>query len=113
MISLAHELFMSEHYPVTLMNTQHDELEKRTYQHMGEMIAVSLIHGGPAPSFFASTVVEYTVYGLKKVKASVFEVPYSDIVKKLKEVSLETVWYHYILEKSVSGFIAVCARVSL
>ena len=74
------------------------ELEKRTYQHVGEMIAVSLIHGGPAPSFFASSVVNYMVYGLKKVKASVDEVPYSDIVKKLKEVSLETVWYHYILE---------------
>ena len=49
------------------------------------MIAVSLIHGGPAPSFFAPSVVDYIVYGMKKVKASVNEVPCSNIVKKLKK----------------------------
>ena len=41
------------------------ELQKHTYQHVGEMIAVSLIHGGPAPSFFAPSLVNYMVYGLK------------------------------------------------
>ncbi len=66
------------------------ELAKNTYQHVGEMLAVSLIHGGPAPSFFAPSVVSYIVHGMKSVKASVDEVPYSNIVKKLKEVSLVT-----------------------
>ena len=63
-------------------------LEKCTYQHIGEMVAVSLVHGGPSPTFFTPSIVDYIVYGMKKVKASVDEVPNETIVRKLKEVSL-------------------------
>ena len=64
------------------------ELHKRTYYHVGGMIAVSLIHGGPSPSFFSPAVVDYMIYGMKKVNASVDEVPCPIILKKLKEVGL-------------------------
>ena len=63
------------------------ELERHTYQHVGEMIAVSLVNGGPAPSFFAPSVVEYIVHGMSKVKATVSEVPSQRIKNKLEKVS--------------------------
>ena len=51
------------------------------------MIAVSLIHGGPSPTFFAPSIVDYMVYGMQKVKPSVDEIPCKNIQRKLKEVS--------------------------
>ena len=62
-------------------------LEKRTYQHVGEMISVSLIHGGPSPTFFAPSVVDYIVHGMTKVTATIGEVPDDNIRRKLDEVS--------------------------
>ena len=58
-------------------------LEKHTYKHIGEMIAVSLVHGGPPPTFFAPSVVDYMVYGLKGVKPAVDEVPNHTIRNKI------------------------------
>ena len=40
-------------------------LEKLTYKHVGEMMAVSIIHGGPAPNFMAKSVVDYLLYGIE------------------------------------------------
>ena len=34
-------------------------LERQVYQHVGEMIALSLVCGGPAPTFFASCAIDY------------------------------------------------------
>jgi len=51
------------------------ELTNKTYLHVGEMIAVSLVHGGPAPTFFAPSFVDYILYSLHKVKATTDEVP--------------------------------------
>ena len=62
-------------------------LEKRTYQYIGEMISVSLIHGGPSPPFFAPSVVDYIVHGMTKVTATIGEVPDDNIRRKLEEVS--------------------------
>ena len=59
------------------------ELQKQTYKHVGEMMAVSLIHGGPPPAFIAPSVVDYIIYGIGKVKATVKEAP---------TTSLETIW---------------------
>jgi len=62
-------------------------LEKHTYKHIGEMIAVSLMHGGPPPIFLAPSVVDYVIYGIGKVKAIIDEVPCPTIQTKLYEVS--------------------------
>ena len=61
-------------------------LERHTYQHIGEMI-VSLVHGGPAPTFFAPCVVDYIVHGIKKVNVDVNKVPFGNIKGKLEKVS--------------------------
>ncbi len=63
------------------------ELGKNTYKYVGEMIAVSLVHGGPAPAFFAPSVADYIVYGMNKVNATVGEVPSQEVVDTLKKVS--------------------------
>ena len=63
------------------------ELGKNTYKHVGEMMAVSLVHGGPAPAFFAPAVADYILHGMNKVKATVSEVPNLEVVDKLTKVS--------------------------
>ena len=62
-------------------------LEKLTFKHIGEMIAVSVIHGGPAPKFLAQSVVDYLLYGMGKVRATVEEVPCVTMRTKLYKVS--------------------------
>lgn len=61
-------------------------LQKDTYKYVGQMIAVSLIHGGPAPSFLAPSAVEYITYGLQKVKGRPEDVPDDVIQSKLIKV---------------------------
>ncbi len=65
------------------------ELGRNTYKHVGEMIAVSLVHGGPAPAFFAPSVADYILNGMKKVNATVSEVPSLEVAEKLKKVTTE------------------------
>ena len=38
------------------------ELKKKTYMKVGEMLATSLVHGGPAPHFFSEAVSDYILY---------------------------------------------------
>lgn len=48
------------------------QLQNKTYQHVGEMLAVTIVHGGPAPAFFSPAVANYILYGqCDKVKATI------------------------------------------
>ena len=86
------------------------ELEKRTYQYVGEMIAVSLVHGGPAPLFFAPSVVDYIVHGISKVKSTVNEVPNQRIKNKLEMVSLKR---SCRLARTVPNYICMMAKYTI
>ena len=44
------------------------ELNKKTYFHVGQILSITLVHGGPAPSFFAEPIADYILHGLEKVK---------------------------------------------
>lgn len=62
------------------------ELEKHTFKFVGNMISVSLIHGGPAPTFLAPSVVDCIIHGMGKERALPSEVPVDEVRKKLEEV---------------------------
>lgn len=51
------------------------KFRKRSYYHVGAMIATSIIHGGPAPNFFADAVADYFCYGISGVKATPADIP--------------------------------------
>ena len=51
------------------------ELEKKTYLYIGQMIATSLLHGGPAPSFFSKAVADYLAFGMNHTSPSISDVP--------------------------------------
>lgn len=60
------------------------ELDKKTYYYAGVMIALSLVHGGPAPQFFSPAVADYIVRGMLNVKATVDDIP-DDVMKQKVE----------------------------
>ena len=62
--------------------------EKQTYRYIGQMIAVSLIHGGPAPTFLAPSVVGYILKGIRGADPQVKEVPNLHVRQKLEEVCI-------------------------
>lgn len=62
------------------------ELGKQTYKYVGEMLAVSLIHSGPAPGFFAPSVADYIIHGMRKVRAMATEVPDPEMAEKLQKM---------------------------
>ena len=62
------------------------ELEKMTYYYVGVVIALSLVHGGPAPHFFSPAVADYVVYGVHKVHATIADVPSYKMQQSLKKV---------------------------
>lgn len=51
-----------------------DELERKTYFYAGQMMALSLLHGGPAPTFFTNAVVQFLIVELSEVRASADDV---------------------------------------
>ena len=59
-------------------------LEKQTYCYVGKMVAVSLIHGGPAPTFLAPSVVDYVIKGIRGADPEVKEVPNLQVRSKLE-----------------------------
>ena len=62
------------------------ELNKKTYFYIGQMISMSLIHGGPMPSFFAEPIADYILHGMQKVNARVSDVQEGTIKMKLQKV---------------------------
>ena len=71
--------------PLSSRSLKHSvlELERQTFFYIGRIIALSLVYGGPAPSFFTPAVADYIVYGVLKVKATVDDVPDEEIKQKL------------------------------
>ena len=64
------------------------EVEKRTFYYVGVIMALSLVHGGPAPCFFTGAVVDFFLYGIEGTKPSVADVPHTEIRVKLHKVSI-------------------------
>ena len=63
------------------------ELSKKTYFYVGQALSMSLVHGGPAPAFFAEPVVDYILFGLEKVKVGISDVEDSTIKRRLQKVN--------------------------
>ena len=76
----------------TLTHNIH-ELEKNTYYHIGALLATSIVHGGPAPSFFCNAVTEFIVFGISIVKATIDDVPDPSVKESLQKVILLYNWY--------------------
>lgn len=55
----------------------------------GRAIAVSLVHGGPAPRFLSPTLFTCLVQGPETVKPSLKDVADSDLKDKLEKVNCE------------------------
>ena len=62
------------------------ELEKKTFYEVGGLIALSLVHGGPAPHFFSPAVADYIIYGVQNVRPTIDDVPQPGIRQCLQKV---------------------------
>ena len=62
------------------------EFEKKTYLYIGQMLALSIIHGGRSPSFFSQAIADFFVYGLDAVEATPADVPEPVISTLLEQV---------------------------
>ena len=69
------------------------ELNKKTYFHVGQILSITLVHGGPAPSFFAQPIADYILYGLDKVKISITDVQNLVIKRRSQKVSAHILSY--------------------
>ena len=69
------------------------ELEKKTYLYVGQMIAVSLLHGGPAPSFFSKAVADYFAFVQSGVSPSRDDVPDISVQNSIQKVRDSLVMY--------------------
>ena len=62
------------------------ELEKNTYYYVGAMLATSIVHGGPPPCVFSNVVADYLLYGMRKTKPTIADIPDNTIQQKLIKV---------------------------
>ena len=54
--------------------------------YVGKIIALSILHGGPGPSFFSPAVIDYLFGGIPMVKACVDDVPDAALQTKINKV---------------------------
>ena len=64
-------------------------LDNEVYKTVGKIVALSIIHGGSGPVFFAESVLNY-LFGDGQRKIQIKDVPNVSIQDKLKKVSLYT-----------------------
>lgn len=64
------------------------ELNRSTYLYVGKIISMSLVHGGPAPSFFSERVADYILFRLEKVKCRFEDVQDPIMRAKIQKVSM-------------------------
>ena len=65
-----------------------EELERMTFFYIGVIIALSLVHGGPAPQFFSPAVADYIIHGVQGVKATIDDIPHCTTRQSLQKVTL-------------------------
>ena len=51
---------------------------------VGKIIALSILHGGTGPVFFAPVVIDYLFGGISAVRPSIEDVPDEEIQLKIK-----------------------------
>lgn len=64
-------------------------LQAKYFYYVGQMIAVSILNGGPGPGCLSHAVVDYLTYGFKKVNATIEDVPNLAIQDHIKLVCLK------------------------
>nr|XP_018913531.1 PREDICTED: G2/M phase-specific E3 ubiquitin-protein ligase-like [Bemisia tabaci] len=65
-------------------------LHNGEYKRMGQIIALSLLHGGPAPSFFCPVIFELIIYGEAKSPLDVSHIHNERVEHELGEVMRAT-----------------------
>ena len=68
------------------------ELEKKSFFHIGAIFALSLIHGGPSPSFLAPPVADYIFSEILSVHVTVDDIPIIEMKQKVVKVSYNDVY---------------------
>ncbi|XP_054828197.1 G2/M phase-specific E3 ubiquitin-protein ligase [Eublepharis macularius] len=61
-------------------------LKDNLYYEAGKMIAVSLVHGGPSPSFFSKTLFNCLVYGTENVKPTMEDVADVGVLETIMKI---------------------------
>lgn len=56
------------------------------YLCIGRIIALSILHGGPGPTFFAPIVVDYLLGGFSAVQPCIEDVADNELQLKIKKV---------------------------
>ena len=59
------------------------EVDKNTCLYVGKIVALSMVHGGPSPSFFTKADVDYLFHGLSGVVATPGDVTDAVAVKAI------------------------------
>uniref|UniRef100_UPI00398E42A3 G2/M phase-specific E3 ubiquitin-protein ligase isoform X1 n=2 Tax=Pristiophorus japonicus TaxID=55135 RepID=UPI00398E42A3 len=56
------------------------------YYEAGRMIALSLVHGGPSPNFFSTTLFNCLAYGPEITEPTMEDVTHFEVVQKIKKI---------------------------
>ena len=62
-------------------------LKQHHFKYVGQIMAVSIVHGGPGPHCLSHAVVDYLTNGMSNVNAGVSDIPDFEIREKLNLVN--------------------------
>lgn len=54
----------------------------RAFFQAGKLVAISLLQGGPSPSYLSKATAHYLIHGMEGLTVSIDEVPFSQIKEK-------------------------------
>ncbi|KAJ7344913.1 hypothetical protein JRQ81_000863 [Phrynocephalus forsythii] len=65
-------------------------LQDNLYYEAGRMISISLVHGGPSPSFFSKTLFNLLVYGTENLKPTIEDVADMNVLQTIEKIQSAT-----------------------
>ncbi|KAK6494049.1 G2/M phase-specific E3 ubiquitin-protein ligase-like, partial [Huso huso] len=65
-----------------------ESLKNNSYLYAGQLIAMSIVHGGPSPHFFAPVLFQAVALGPDNVHAAIEDITDTDIKRQLSEVGV-------------------------
>ena len=63
-------------------------MQDEIYLCVGRLIALSILHGGPGPTFFANVVIDYLFSGITTITPTIQDVPDTEVQLKIKKARI-------------------------
>ena len=85
--------------------------EEDEHFHVGRMIAVSIVHGGPGPRCLSPNLFQYLTGKVKSIEVPIEEIPDEEVRNALPEVTISSKMHSRKHDSTTGDYLNVCHKM--